>query len=139
MTLIPLLDSQKPEEHDLKDLFTEWAAIDDVFRPEFLNGVVFFSTIDQVSSSSQIPSTLRQTWGTNFCVTLSTNAPKSDLPTGPHLLEEGKLFTVYRLYDDINGAFMTAIKPSSGLGFEHHHIGGDYIANYFQSHIKTFV
>lgn len=99
MTVVPLLDSQKPEEHDLQRLFTEWAATDDVFRPEFLSGVVFLSTTDQEANSSQIPSTLRQTWGTNFCVTLSTNVPKSGLSTGPHLLEEGKLFTVYRLYD----------------------------------------
>lgn len=139
MTVVPLLNSQKPEERYLQALFTEWAATNDVFRPEFLNGVVFVSTIDQEAHSYQMPNTLRQTWGTDFCVTLSMNVPERGPPTGPHLLEDGKLFTVYRLYDDINRAFMAAVKPSIGSGFEHHHVGRDSIANSFQDDIKTFV
>lgn len=42
VTLIPLLDSQTTDEYDLQGLFTEWAANDDVFRTEFLEGVVLY-------------------------------------------------------------------------------------------------
>lgn len=120
MTVVPLID-QTPEEYDLQSLFTAWAASDDVFRTEFLEGVFFVSTSDQKPNSTQVPDTLRQKWGTSFCLTLPTNVSKSSLPVGPHLLEQGKLYTVYRLYDDVNGAFMTATKPYAGSGFVHHH------------------
>lgn len=138
MTLIPFLDGQTTEEYDLQGLFTDWAANDDVFRTEFLEGVVFVSTSNQKSNSSQVPDTLRQKWGTNLCLTLPTDVPESMLPIGPHLLERGKLYTVYRLYDDVNGAFMTATKPYTGSGFVHHHTTGDHITNDVQDHIRTF-
>ena len=39
--VIPLVNIQKPEDYNWQALFIEWAAADDVFRPEFLNSVVF--------------------------------------------------------------------------------------------------
>lgn len=138
MTVVPLPDSQKPEDYDLQGLFTAWAANDDVFRTEYSHGVVFLSTSNQMPKSSQVPDILRQNWGTTFCLTLPTNVPKSRLPIGPHLLEQGKLYAVYRLYDDVNGAFMTATKPYAGSGFVHYHTTRDHIINDVQGHIKTF-
>lgn len=33
--VLPLLNSQRPEEHDMQELFTNWAVIDDVFALNF--------------------------------------------------------------------------------------------------------
>jgi hypothetical protein len=35
----------------------------------------------------------------------------SQLRPGPHMVSEGKLFSIYRVHDDVNGAFMVATQP----------------------------
>lgn len=43
-------------------IFTEWAANDDVFRTEFLNGIVFVSISNQRPVLSEVADALRQNW-----------------------------------------------------------------------------
>lgn len=39
------------------------------------------------------------------------------LHPGPRMVSYGKIHTVYRIYDDVNGAFMVAIQPPITPGY----------------------
>ena len=75
--------------------------MDDVSRKEFLNDVI----LTKINGPKRLASEHANTDG---CVDRDSLIPYR---SGPHLLKDGKLYRAYRLFDDVNGAFMMAIKP----------------------------
>jgi hypothetical protein len=94
-------------------------------RPEFLEGFILNGPSKSCVDVGQINQVLRQTWGTNWCVQWSTTHISS---FGPHLLDNGKLFRVFRLYDDVTSAFVVATKPKaeSRTSFQNLRVSGEF-------------
>lgn len=90
---------------------------DDVFRLQFLDGVIFITAEGQNVDLSQMVVAMLQTWGTSWSLAYPQSSLRSEECSGPHLLDHGKLYKAYRLYDDVNGAFMMATKPKLHSGY----------------------
>lgn len=74
--------------------------------------VIFINAVGQNLDLFQMAVTMLQTWGTSWSIAYPQSLLRSAECSGPHLLDHGKLYKVYRLYDDVNGAFMMATKPN---------------------------
>lgn len=102
------------EPHTLKDnlqkLCREFQARDDVFRPEFLQGVIVRGAASSEGSSSL--EELWSDWGTKWQYFDNAEDTNNMIPSGPYVIQQGRLAQVWRLYDDHNKAFLTAVWPS---------------------------
>lgn len=116
VTIIVPGPSQSLNQHWLQDYVDESLKTDDVFRLEFLAGVIFITEEAQNTDLSQMAVTMLQTWGTSWSIAYAQSSLGSEECSGPHLLDQGKLYKAYRLYDDVNGAFMMATKPKLNSG-----------------------
>lgn len=88
-----------------------YRSADDVFRDEFLNGVIFTGGTESLQVSPEASDHLASL-GTVW--TEIENDETVDRPSpGPYLASERQLWEARRLYDDMQGAFMTGIIPST--------------------------
>ncbi|TAQ89905.1 hypothetical protein B7494_g1791 [Chlorociboria aeruginascens] len=81
---------------------------DDVFCHEFLSGIVFSGGDLSDLVSFKPPASWNTSW-TRYIRVSNNDAP---LP-GPYLLNRGRYWDVYRLYDDSINAFTTAFRPTN--------------------------
>ena len=107
--MIPLDEgSVSVSQRWLKDRVAQYENQDDVFRKEFLRGVIF-TAVDEVRiepKAKEFLTSLGNVWHEN--VTGMAVPPCS----GIYLAIERHLFEVWKLYDDFNGAFQTALVPT---------------------------
>ncbi|KAM5471338.1 hypothetical protein MauCBS54593_003678 [Microsporum audouinii] len=91
--------------------------MNDVFKPGFLTGMIFVTenNSNQSDLSASIES-LPKEWKPDWWITFKQETG-SKLRAGPHMVSQGKLFSVYRMHDDVNGAFVVAIQPQSTPGY----------------------
>jgi hypothetical protein len=86
---------------------------DDVFCIEFLSGVMFTrvapgADLDITPDASKLFRSL----GTNW---IEVSNAKVTLPPGPYLTSGRQLLEVFKLYDDVQGAFITNLIPGTLL------------------------
>ena len=98
----------------LKSLLDDFLQADDVFCSAFLSGVVFYgrgvsNDFSLDSGSQDVLSSHRTLW-TRFIDPADADGP---LLPGPYVLENGLLWKVSRLYDDIAGAFTLGLRMVS--------------------------
>ncbi|KAM5506468.1 hypothetical protein McanMca71_002662 [Microsporum canis] len=127
LALPELNATERPSPTWLQDQIQTWLRIDDVFKPEFLTGMIFVT--ENNSSQSDLSASigsLPKEWKPDWWITFKQET-NSKLRAGPHMVSQGKLFSVYRVHDDVNGAFMVAIQPQSTPGpFKNLHASGDF-------------
>ena len=83
---------------------------DDVFFDGFLHGVIFMGARD--NAESQITPDARQmleSMGTNWIETPEAMNGREVPKPGPYLATQQDLLEIFRLYDDVQGAFMSSV------------------------------
>lgn len=115
VTILPADPDQSCDQHWVQQNVDHCLKTDDVFRLEFLGGVIFTTVEGQSIDISQIMDTMSQVWGTSWSIALSKDSLEPEC-SGPHFLDHGKLYKAYRLHDDVNGAFMMGTKPKETPG-----------------------
>lgn len=108
---------ETPNSTWLHDQIQSWLHIDDIFQPEFLAGIIIVTEDNSIQPnlSASIES-LPMGWRPEWWTTLNKEVGGQLLP-GPRMVSYGKLYTVHRIYDDVNGAFMVAIQPPITPGY----------------------
>ncbi|KAJ5640422.1 hypothetical protein N7528_000047 [Penicillium herquei] len=106
-TVIRLDPSETLDSKWLENHFKTWLEVDDVFQLPFLFGAIFVNTDigypELVDCIDGLPIELQPHW-IRTC---------EDLPPGPRMFYDGILYTVSRVYDDVNGAFVAATIPQT--------------------------
>ena len=106
-TVIPLGCHGHVTETWLRQTIENYRSKDDVFRNDFLEGVVF-SGVTSGSSLEISPAAneLLESLGTGWVEILDVN-DGDDIPLpGPYVTAGNHLLEIFRLYDDLQGAFM---------------------------------
>ena len=86
---------------------------DDVFRDDFLSGVIFTGLTDGTCVDiSPAAHQLLESLGNSWIETLDTNDIDKTPPPGPYVTAGQHLLEVFRLYDDVQGAFMNGLIPA---------------------------
>jgi hypothetical protein len=100
------------EEEWLKDIIAKYEEFDDVFRVDFLSGVIFTGSpkIELTPAAYKLLQSLGTTW---IEVADATNPASSPLP-GIYYVIDKQLHDIWRLYEDSHGAFLTALVPGVG-------------------------
>ena len=92
---------------------TEYLA-DDVFRLEFLRGVILTTAADDQIEISESTRKCLRSKGTNWIQAIPQKlAAAAFLRDGPGVVMNGYFHEVWRVYSDTNGTLLTALKPSS--------------------------
>lgn len=96
----------------LKASLHHYRLSDDVFREEFLTGVVF--TAEAVEDVEITPGAqeLLKSRGTKWIYVLDPRKAGTLPRPGPYIGSEQRLLEIWRLYDDTNGAFLTSLVPN---------------------------
>lgn len=94
-----------------------WLEHDDVLRASFLSGIVIVTCEQQVDNATSAMSTTQfpDAWNTSWWTVLPSDS-SPDLQSGPHVVAHGRLHKAYRIYDDVNEAFVMATKPQIAPG-----------------------
>jgi hypothetical protein len=113
LTVISLGDEiELVEEKWLERTIIRYKEVDDVFREEFLNGVLFTSrkTIEITAGAKELLGTKGTSWIEMLNVTTGTSCPKP----GPYYISGRQLFEIWELQDDSHGAFLNSLVPGAG-------------------------
>ncbi|KAK4203016.1 amidase signature domain-containing protein [Triangularia verruculosa] len=108
----------------------DWQNIDDVFSPEFLAGIVAVVSSEDPqgldAAISLIPKDIQPSWWASVSGTVA-----EELDPGPYVVFGGILSRIYRLYDNVAGAFIVATKPlaAPGSDFQNLRVGGDFYSS----------
>ena len=115
-TVIPLGPNNHVTETWLRQALESYRSTDDVFRDDFLAGVIFTAVTGRKSVTiSPAAKNLLESLGTCWVQMLDTDGKDDTPPPGPYVAAGQQLSEVFRLYDDVQGAFMNGIisKPHS--------------------------
>ena len=114
MTAIPLHAEQPCPTKFVQGYVEAALKADDVFCLEFLSGIVFYGDFETDDFPELAPQNLPGSWNTSWThfITTANNGYKKLLP-GPYLLNDTRLWDVYRLYDDLVNAFTIPFRPTS--------------------------
>jgi hypothetical protein len=97
------------EEEWLKDIITKYEKLDDVFRIDFLSGVIFTGSPKFELTPGAYK--LLQSLGTRWIEVADTANPVSIPPPGVYYVIDKQLHDIWKLYEDSHGAFLTALVP----------------------------
>ena len=108
VTVFPLGSFTGPSitAEGLENARNHWLREDDVFRPEFLRGIIVLDNVwpDSHSSLPKDIERLLQGWGTRW-ISFATGDMQNVYP-GPQFALCGRLSQVSRLYKDVQRAFL---------------------------------
>ena len=91
-----------------------WLAVDDVFQPAFLGNVVIVSAKKPDDALNRhICNELKHIWPTKSCIMVPADHFPSFPAEGPYFWISNSLHVPYRLYDDVQNAFVVAVKPKT--------------------------
>ena len=90
-----------------------YRSADDVFRDDFLNVVIFTGVTN--GHISRAARKLLESLGTSWIETIDTDGTDDIPPPGPYITAGQHLLEVFRLYNDVQGAFMHGLIPASHL------------------------
>ena len=106
VTVTPVLQPHGSVASFLKAFIAHALATDDVFKTEFLEGILIITELSNVEIDPET-SELLKTWGNSwvhFVPPLGAPAPS------PCVLDGGKLSPVWRVFDDTAGAFSLPLR-----------------------------
>ena len=109
--------SDRPTLGLIEKQISTWLENDDIFEPQFMAGAVFViegnhQKLNLSASIESLPRHLKPNWWVSL-----TSHSSDELQPGPRMVSNGKLFTVSRVHDDVQNAFMVATMPRTSLGF----------------------
>jgi hypothetical protein len=114
MTVIADTVHEKMNETRVQTLVKSWLAADDVFRPKFLQNILFIASEDRMSQIKDMQSRLGSLLGTEWISVVARSAENEGIASGPFIMWRGELCKAFRLYDDPQQAFVMATKPRIG-------------------------
>ena len=102
----------------LESLLDDVLQADDVFRFDFLFGVVFLGNgILESKSWNARARELLSSHGTSWTQFIDAASLDDSLLPGPYVLEKGLLWKVSRLYEDTANAFTVGLRTISNKGY----------------------
>lgn len=112
-TVIPFDPKIGLTETWLKEVLKGYRSINDGFRVAFLSGVIFTGATGGKDPDISLGIVrLLTSLGTCWIEVLDDSAVYDAPPSGSYVTVEQQLLGNFRLYDDIQGAFMNGINPS---------------------------
>ncbi|KAI9834946.1 MAG: hypothetical protein M1819_002669 [Sarea resinae] len=96
---------------------------DDVFDAAFLNGIVFTGSKEPESLVAAELKELLDLWGTTWSKHMVEDSPTQPSP-GLYVWKNNSLWNTYRMYDDLNGAFMASTRCCPATGYINLRVGG---------------
>ena len=115
VTLLKWPRHQEPSVEWMNKRIETWLKSDDVFRREFLDGIVLIA--EESRNLSSVTESLRNVWKASWILFLDSRSLPRDFPAGPHLVLDRKLYRVFRVYDDVGNAFKLATAPRIKPGY----------------------
>ncbi len=113
-TVIPVPASGVVDAPYLKILAQNYSRNDDVFSPAFLAGLVFYGPNASDTILSKSVKQLLGDWHTQWTYFQQTSQELHDpLETGPCVVYNATIHTIWRIYDDPQLAFVRAVWPLS--------------------------
>jgi hypothetical protein len=112
--VVPLEDEAPRMDDAVRDYVENALRRDDVFNTSFLKGIIFYGNdIKQASIVKEelAAHALPAAWNTSWTCFLGASDDGRKLLPGPYLLRRGKLWDVYRLYEDDMNSFLVSFKP----------------------------
>ena len=110
-TVVRLGDQRCVTERWLQELIDDYQSKDDVFRQEFLRGVVFTcpakGEIEIKTEADRLLKAIGTKWTEILEIASGGNIPAA----GPYITYAQRLFEVRKLYADIQGAFVVSLLP----------------------------
>lgn len=96
------------EEDWVRNAIAEYQKLDDVFRTDFLNGVIFVGSpkVEVTHGARKLLHSL----GTSWIELADSSSGSSPLPGLYHVIEK-QLYEIWKLYEDSQGAFLIALVP----------------------------
>lgn len=85
---------------------------DDVFQPDFLRRILLYGAKEEDVEIADGVDEFLNSIGTRWIRCLPSESPGSSLTPGPYALVQDRLRKVYRLHNDMNGAFLAAVEPN---------------------------
>jgi len=85
---------------------------DDVFRPEFLQAVLFLYRSGAKLSFSKEATAFLHEQGAAIIATHQATGHERDIKSGPYYHSAGALRPVWRLYEDTHSAFLQTLIPN---------------------------
>ena len=112
-TVIPVGPNRRISETWLRQALESYRSTDDVFRDDFLTGVIFTS-VTGGTSVTIFPAAkkLLESLGTCWVEMLDTDSKDDTPPPGPYVAAGQQLSEIFRLYDDVQGAFVNGLIPT---------------------------
>lgn len=111
MTVFPIDEGRDSVEEDwLREKIAKFKRDDDVFRTEFLSGVIFTASTP-FSLSTAVGEVLRSEFGTTLIETVVSSESDARPEPSPYYLHDGQVFSIWKLCDDTQGAFLTGLVP----------------------------
>ena len=115
-TVISLDGNSHVTEIRLRQVLEAYRSTDDVFRDEFLKVVIFTGVTSGTSLDIAPPAhKLLESLGTIWIEVHDADGAYDMPPPGPYVTIEQHLREVFRLHDDVQGAFMHSLIPASQL------------------------
>ena len=113
-TVIPLGPDNRVTEVWLRQILDIYRSTDDVFRDEFLQGVIFTGLTSGTSLDiSRAARQLLEWLGTSWVEAYDHEAQDEIPPPGPYFTAEQHLLEIFKLYNDVQGAFINGLMPTS--------------------------
>ena len=125
VTVILVFDAQQVSEEWLRKTIENYKTIDDVFRNEFLTGVIFAAKRAELEVTATAQNLLRSL-GNGWIEIHDLNLVDSVPAPGPYMTNGRELLEVFRLYDDTQGAFMTGLISDADAGYKELCLSGAY-------------
>ena len=111
MTVIPLSDGCVSVKEDLlREAIARYDKSDDVFRKDFLSGVMFTGS-SKVQVTPEAIEMLHSA-GTSWIEVVDANTPSTP-PPGPYYVLGERMLDIWELHDDSQGAFLTSLIPGA--------------------------
>lgn len=93
----------------LEQLINEYHSKDDVFQQEFLSGVIFTCAAKDDIEITPDADGLLKSLGTRWTDIRDVGSGDTIPPAGPYVAYRQRLLEVWKLYADVQGAFMASI------------------------------
>ena len=97
----------------LRDKISLYTANDDVFRTEFLTGIILQGAEKAQLNFNLDLTVLSQELGSKWINIRPISEQSPKLSPGPYAVQNGQLFQVWRLYSDKNLAFLQSVWPAN--------------------------
>ena len=95
----------------MQDQIQAWLEADDVFRPEFLAGIIFVTPEGCQADYSSLFGGISKHHRVEWWTAISSSLLDEGLQSGPYVMVNRRICKALRLYDDVNGGFIVATKP----------------------------